>query len=69
MVNPENVFDIMRAMQRVLTDQSLRDKLKTRGYDQVRKFSWETSARRLDEVYHSVCGGSPASVNDSLAKL
>jgi glycosyltransferase involved in cell wall biosynthesis len=69
MVNPENVFDIMRAMQRVLTDQSLRDKLKTRGYDQVRKFSWETSARRLDEVYHSVCGGSPAPVNDSLAKL
>ena len=45
MVNPENVFDIMRAMQKALTDQLLRDKLKLRGYEQVRKFSWEDSAR------------------------
>jgi len=54
MVNPENVFDIMRAMQRVLTDQPLREKLKTRGYEQVRRFSWEDSARRLVEAYESV---------------
>ncbi|HVZ15542.1 MAG TPA: glycosyltransferase family 1 protein, partial [Terriglobales bacterium] len=60
MVNPENVFDIMRAMQRALTDQALRDKLKTRGYEQVRRFSWEQSARRLVEVYEAVANGSVA---------
>ena len=54
MVNPENVFDIMRAMQRALTDAPLRDKLKTRGYEQVRRFSWEDSARRLAQVYAAV---------------
>ena len=54
MVNPENVFDIMRAMQRVLTDQAVREKLKARGYEQVRKFSWESSARRLVDVYGAV---------------
>lgn len=60
MVNPENVFDIMRAMQRVLTDQPLRDKLKTRGYEQVRRFSWEDSARRLAQVYKAVARPSAA---------
>jgi glycosyltransferase involved in cell wall biosynthesis len=59
MVNPENVFDIMRAMQRAITDQHLREKLKSRGYEQVRKFSWEASARRLSKVYESVGAGVP----------
>jgi len=54
MVNPENVFDIMRAMQKTLTDQALRDKLKARGYEQVRQFSWEESVRRLVDVYRAV---------------
>jgi glycosyltransferase involved in cell wall biosynthesis len=60
MVNPENVFEIMRAMQRVLTDQALRDKLKARGYEQVRQFSWEESARRLAQVYAAIARRSPA---------
>lgn len=54
MVNPENVFDIMRAMQRALTDQGLREKLKARGYEQVRRFSWEESTRRLAQVYEAI---------------
>src|SRR5438477_5081033 len=35
LVNPENVFEIMRALHRVLTDQSLRDRMKERGYAQA----------------------------------
>jgi len=35
LVNPENVFDIMRALHRVLLDQSLREKLKLRGYERT----------------------------------
>ena len=31
LVNPENVFEIMRALHRVLVDQPLRDKLKVAG--------------------------------------
>src|SRR6185437_5521226 len=44
LVNPENVFEMRRALQRVLLDQNLRAKLKERGYEQVQKFSWEASA-------------------------
>ncbi|MGZ4816375.1 MAG: glycosyltransferase family 4 protein [Terriglobales bacterium] len=65
MVNPENVFDIMRAMQRALTDQALRDKLKARGYEQVRRFSWEESTRRLAQVYRAVAPGGVSMASDA----
>jgi glycosyltransferase involved in cell wall biosynthesis len=60
LVNPENVFEIMRALHRVLTDQALRDRMKERGYQQVTKFSWESSVRRLLDVYRQMArdGGS-----------
>ena len=57
MVNPENVFDIMKALHRVLLDQSVREKLKARGVEQAAKFSWEAGVRRMLEVYREVAQG------------
>ena len=54
LVNPENVFEIMRALHRVLVDQPLRERMKERSYLQAAKFSWETSVRRILDVYHQV---------------
>ena len=54
LVNPENVFEIMRALHRVLMDQSLRKRMKERGYLQDAHFSWETSVRRILEAYGQV---------------
>src|SRR5271167_1316996 len=54
LVHPENVFEIMRALHRVLMDQPLREKMKERSYQQVTKFSWEKSVRRIMEVYREV---------------
>jgi glycosyltransferase involved in cell wall biosynthesis len=62
LVHPENVFEIMRALHRVLLDQPLREKMKERSYRQASKFSWETSVRRIMDVYREVGtspGGSP----------
>jgi len=60
LVNPENVFEIMRALHRVLMDKSLRDRMKERGYQQAAKFSWETSVRRILEAYGQIVhGGRP----------
>jgi glycosyltransferase involved in cell wall biosynthesis len=56
MVNPENVFEIMRAIHRVLVDQAMREKLKQRGYEQVQRFSWEDSVKRILRVYREVAG-------------
>jgi glycosyltransferase involved in cell wall biosynthesis len=54
LVNPENVFEIMRALHRTLMDRPLRDRMKERGYVQAAKFSWETSVRRILEAYGQV---------------
>jgi len=56
LVHPENVFEIMRALYRVLMDQPLREKMKERSYRQVTKFSWEKSVRRIMDVYQEVAG-------------
>jgi len=56
-VNPENVFEIMRALHRVILDQPLREKLKRGGYEQAARFSWECSVRRILEVYENVGQG------------
>ena len=54
LVNPENVFEIMRALHRVLMDKTLRDRMKERGYQQAKKFSWDKSVHRILEAYHQV---------------
>jgi glycosyltransferase involved in cell wall biosynthesis len=57
LVNPENIFEIMRALHRVLMDEGLRTRMKERGYRQVTKFSWENSVRRVLDVYQQVANG------------
>ena len=57
LVNPENVFEIMRATHRVLVDQALREKLRQRGYEQAKRFSWDSSARRILRIYKEVVSG------------
>jgi len=54
LVNPENVFEIMRALHCTLMDQALRDRMKERGYLQAARFSWETSVRRILEAYGQI---------------
>jgi len=51
MVNPENVFEIARAMKDVLTGPDLRARLIAAGNEQVRRFSWERTARQVLETY------------------
>ncbi len=75
LVNAENVFEIMRALLRVLLDTSLRERLKQRGYDQVRKFSWTASAQQIFSVYQQVTrssqskSGQAADRNEKVASL
>jgi glycosyltransferase involved in cell wall biosynthesis len=60
LVNPENVFEIMRALHRVLVDKPLRDKLKARGYEQAKKFSWDAAAEQILRAYYEVSEKRPA---------
>jgi glycosyltransferase involved in cell wall biosynthesis len=56
MVNPENVFEIRRALQQALLDSEVRARMKKLGYEQAQRFSWETSVARILEIYREVAG-------------
>jgi glycosyltransferase involved in cell wall biosynthesis len=60
LVNPENVFEIRRGLQRVLLDPALRERMKERGYQQAQRFSWTTSVSRILEIYREVAGARAA---------
>ncbi len=60
LVNPENVFDISRALRQVLVDDELRHRLAELGRQQVARFSWEDSVRRVLDVYEEILHPQPA---------
>ncbi len=55
LVNPENVFEIARAIQEALLDQELRGELSAKGKAQAARDSWERTAREVLEVYREAC--------------
>ena len=56
LVNPENVFEIRRGLQRALLDPAMREQMKQRGYEQAQRFSWTSSVSRILEIYREVAG-------------
>jgi glycosyltransferase involved in cell wall biosynthesis len=59
-LSPESIGD---GVYRVLTDEQLRRSLRVRGAARAREFSWESSVRRVREIYNEV--GAPAPVGIS----
>jgi hypothetical protein len=49
LVNPENVFEIARAIQDALLDEDLRAELIAKGKAQAARYSWERTAREVLE--------------------
>lgn len=52
--DPENIDDMVEAMEKIVTDEGLRKELVDRGYNQVSKYSWERMARETLDVYNKV---------------
>ena len=57
LVNPDNVFEIAKGIRETLTDLALRATLVQRGYQQAARYSWESTARQVLDVYHEAAGG------------
>ena len=53
LVNPESVEEIASAVRRLLSDSSLQDSLRTKGYEQAAKFTWERTSAMVIEA---LCG-------------
>jgi len=54
LVDPYNVRALAHAIQHLLRDEELRNKLIEKGYERVKLFSWEKTARETLEVYKAV---------------
>ena len=54
LVNPHKTEEIAAAMERILTEKGLRDSLIKKGYEQMKKFSWENTARGYIDIIDSM---------------
>ena len=59
LVNPEKIEEISGAMEKIIKDPELRDKLKNKGLNQSKKFSWEESAAGLLKIINDVIIQTP----------
>jgi len=57
LVDPYDPDAIADGIERVLTDDKLRRDLRAKGLARARQFSWETSVRRVREIYEQVSTG------------
>jgi len=56
LIDPYNANEIAGAMQKLLSDRPLRSELVSKGFEQLKIFSWEKAAKETLEVYKKVYG-------------
>jgi len=56
LVNPDDPHDLAQALAQVLTDGSLRERMRALGLERAAQFSWERTARETLAVYRRVLG-------------
>ena len=52
--NPENEQEMKEKIKLVINDEKLRQDLRARGLEQVKKYSWKDCAEKTLEVYNEV---------------
>ncbi len=52
--NPENEADMQTKIEQVIGDESKREDLIKKGYEQVKKYSWWECARKTGEIYKEI---------------
>lgn len=57
LIDPHRVEDLQEAMLRLVQEPGLSEKLRLAGFEQAKKFSWETSAKITLEVFEKIVKG------------
>ena len=52
--DPSSTADISEKLEKLLTDQRLRNELRERGFELVKKFTWTKAALEMDQVFKEV---------------
>ena len=58
-VPPGDAVGLADAVERLATDPALRERLRSRGHERVREFSWERVARETAAVHERVLAERP----------
>lgn len=53
-INPLDVNDIANGINTVLSNPFLQDSMIQKGYEQIKKFSWDESAKKLEQIYLNI---------------
>lgn len=60
LVSPYDANQLGEAMATCIKDKDLREKLRERGYEQVKKFNWNRVARNTLAIYYEVFNSEPS---------
>jgi len=52
--DPYSVKDIAEKIKMVLDDENLQNKLKAKGFENIKRFSWEESAKKIIEIIERI---------------
>jgi len=54
LVDPQQIDALADAIARLLENEALREELRQKGYQRVREFTWEASARKMLAIYYKL---------------
>ncbi len=57
LVDPHDTEEISHAIMRILADKNLQEDLRSKGYERVKQFTWEESARKMLSIYQQLYDG------------
>jgi len=52
--DPNDIEDMRNKIQTVLNDENLRNELRIKGFENIKRFSWERSAKQIIEIMESL---------------
>ncbi len=53
-VDPDNIYELAEAIFKMVTDEGLRRKFIRRGFERIKQFSWEKTAKETQRVFEKV---------------
>lgn len=57
LIDPYNTGELATAILRILGDKQLQEDLRQKGYERVKQFTWQESARKMLTVYQKLAAG------------
>jgi glycosyltransferase involved in cell wall biosynthesis len=57
LTDPHNIDEIAQAIMRLLEDEQLQTRLREKGYQRAKQYTWERSAQKMLHVYEQLHAG------------